>query len=1049
MFQPNRPNRFDPHELPRNYHPRVIVKFRDNVTPPSLDDRPLVASAVTPTPSSGATPSWESLTRNNPGTSVSRMYPSAGPERLRDLMRRASAANEGRVPNLTNFFAVSLPREGDPSSVIAHVRRWSGVESAYLEPPPVPPPTVHAADDPRASSQGYLAAAPAGIDARHAWTVAGGDGASMNFIDIEQGWTLNHEDLVGRHITLISGVNNSYFGHGTSVLGEVAAEDNRLGIVGIAPAARVRVVSEWRTASTYDTSDAIIDAIVHLSPGDVILIEAQTTIALPTGGFSTFLPVEAVLHTWAAIWVATLCGITVIEAGGNGSNDLDAFSHPTDGFILKPGHAQFRESGAIMVGAASDSAPHRRLSFSNFGSRINCYAWGQNIMTTGDGWTGNLTNTYSNFSGTSGASPIIAGAALAFQGMVKAASGSAWRPRRVRTALSSVRNGTASGAPASDRIGVMPDLLKLERNEVAPLRPSSSPGGGTRPRLTPGAGDFPSPRGDTRMAGVAAYIDPGHGGAQALGRSSAYGGRGDAGPHEKDINLNIARAVRSHLGGVAALTRDGDYNLALRDRVQMARHSGAPVFVSVHANSGRTDRSGSEVWIYGDGGSPGAPASRHLAAQIQEQLQQLDGRSVPLHVAPMAVLDPRLHGYGVGACLVEADSLLTADGAARLSDGAAVDDIGGAIARGVHRYLGAAGGAPPADRRSSRRYGDAGGDEDPRDQLPAQACFHEDTAPTDDDDAAGALAGGFGVQALTTPTPPELGPLLTYLGASWATFEPRETAYFAGLTQHLRREGFLAASATVDRATYRDVIRRVQTARHLTADGIPNAETLWALQKTWAAGRRLGVTRVTADKIAGSDGYDRFRVRADIVDRYNAFRTEVVGAGGVVTSAGSFRELTATVAHGRSATSMHYSGLALDLATDTGMQNPARDPYIITQDGARWRIWCKAAGAPSRTLDAVVYRNGATTTRAVTANCFDLTAIAARHGFSPIGPRSTFPADYMAAEWWHLQCEEALQPYLSQFGAELLSLAMYNEAGLTRQTDIWANRLRIFKKDWW
>jgi serine protease len=59
-----------------------------------------------------------------------------------------------------------------------------------------PPPAVNPGDDPRSTNQGYLDAAPGGINARYAWGFPGGDGAGANIIDVEQGWNLNHEDLV-------------------------------------------------------------------------------------------------------------------------------------------------------------------------------------------------------------------------------------------------------------------------------------------------------------------------------------------------------------------------------------------------------------------------------------------------------------------------------------------------------------------------------------------------------------------------------------------------------------------------------------------------------------------------------------------------------------------------------------------------------------------------------------------------------------------------------------------------------------------------------------
>lgn len=51
-----------------------------------------------------------------------------------------------------------------------------------------PPPAVNPNDDPRSGNQGYLNAAPQGINARYAWTITGGDGARVGIVDMEQGW---------------------------------------------------------------------------------------------------------------------------------------------------------------------------------------------------------------------------------------------------------------------------------------------------------------------------------------------------------------------------------------------------------------------------------------------------------------------------------------------------------------------------------------------------------------------------------------------------------------------------------------------------------------------------------------------------------------------------------------------------------------------------------------------------------------------------------------------------------------------------------------------
>ena len=45
------------------------------------------------------------------------------------------------------------------------------------------------------ASQIYLNPAPAGIDARFAWTKPGGRGEGVTIIDCEWGWNFSHEDL--------------------------------------------------------------------------------------------------------------------------------------------------------------------------------------------------------------------------------------------------------------------------------------------------------------------------------------------------------------------------------------------------------------------------------------------------------------------------------------------------------------------------------------------------------------------------------------------------------------------------------------------------------------------------------------------------------------------------------------------------------------------------------------------------------------------------------------------------------------------------------------
>jgi Subtilase family len=436
-----------PQPLPEGYKRRVVVKFRPDVRLPYTRDAQTQFAST-------ASREWTGLIAAHPGIALVPYFSTLPEDTLRSLSQ-PSAAQRAAVPqNFTQYFAIECPAGVDPEAVARSVASWSNVDTAYVEAGPVPPP-VNPSDDPRNTNQHYEDAAPTGIDVRWAWGQA--DGTGVGFVDMERGWTLNHEDLVAAGINVISGINTDYTGHGTSVLGEVVMVDNTIGGVGIAPFASARVVSQWRDASTYNTAEAILSAVAVMQSGDVLLLEAQTTSSTMAG----YLPVEVEQATFDAIQYATSNGIIVVEAGGNGSNDLDTYKDSNGKLILNRNSNDFRDSGAIMVGAANSSTPHSRAGFSNYGSRIDCYGWGDSIDTTGDGWTGNATNSYTtSFGGTSGASPIIAGSALIVQSwLIK--HGQRYSPSSMRSVLSDSDFNTPSADPSNDRIGVMPNLQQI------------------------------------------------------------------------------------------------------------------------------------------------------------------------------------------------------------------------------------------------------------------------------------------------------------------------------------------------------------------------------------------------------------------------------------------------------------------------------------------------------------------------------------------------------------------------------------------------------------
>ena len=145
-------------------------------------------------------------------------------------------------------------------------------------------------------------------------------------VDLEQGWRLGHEDLAGKAPTLIfnsnrDGVGGDVGNHGTAVMGEIAADDNTRGVVGIAPSvASLRATSHFDGTTALHVADAAIAALPSMNAGDVLLLEVQRGAQL--------LPTETDIGDFDAVRLASARGIIVVEAAGNGNMDLDAW---TDG----------------------------------------------------------------------------------------------------------------------------------------------------------------------------------------------------------------------------------------------------------------------------------------------------------------------------------------------------------------------------------------------------------------------------------------------------------------------------------------------------------------------------------------------------------------------------------------------------------------------------------------------------------------------------------------------------------------------------------------------
>lgn len=368
-----------------------------------------------------------------------------------ELLARLSAEGRGDVDppaDLNLYFRVRLP---DPATGIAAWRALAGlpvVETVIADTPPgyaadpgdIPPTTAD-----YAGNQGYLGAHPTGIAIASARVIPGGRGEVLQILDIETALRLDHEDIPLAVAANVIGPNPQSTYHGMAVAGEMVADKNSYGVTGGVFKARYKFHSHQSAnwASSVDVGAA------NSQPGDIIVLEVQ--LPCPITGTS-YCPMEGRQDVFDAVRNATLAGIHVIAAAGNGNQNLD--SSTWQGLFTR----SVRDSGSVIVGATNGSAL-ARASFSNYGAIVDANGWGGSVWTTGYGDVffpnGDMRQTYTaTFSGTSSATPIVTSAAAATLGAAKFQLGQALSPAQLRALLQA--HGTAVTT-----IGRRPDVGAL------------------------------------------------------------------------------------------------------------------------------------------------------------------------------------------------------------------------------------------------------------------------------------------------------------------------------------------------------------------------------------------------------------------------------------------------------------------------------------------------------------------------------------------------------------------------------------------------------------
>jgi serine protease len=453
---------------------------------------------------------WKKVLARSPNARLRPLFRSLSPVELKRLVASARCCSHGDKYPPAPFFAyfqIVGGQRAELLGILAELRADRKVVArAYIEQVGLPPGVNAGGNEPGLVYQFYLKPAPSpadwlgGIDAVYAWAAnggMGGDGARVRIIDVERGWFHDHPDFPLPRPALLAGQNvRPSAEHGTAVLGILCAQDRDDGQGGIGVVPHVTSID---CVSYVDTLDAQCEAAVsnpaaaiafaasRLAAGDVMLIEAtlyEPDLDQPGPGPvnpDLMFPIEANEGNRAAINLAVTLGISVVEAGGNGTDPRDGTGcgdPPLDMNAwpqLDPADPGYADCSAIMVSAAvvSSAGPPMQLSWAPRGRRIDCFAHGQGVYTTTcippsnvlDCSTAGYTGDYSPpaFGGTSAATAIVAGAAAAIQGLALAKFGAPLLPYQVRAMLGDPNVNT----PVYDEwgngtvVGVMPDLRRI------------------------------------------------------------------------------------------------------------------------------------------------------------------------------------------------------------------------------------------------------------------------------------------------------------------------------------------------------------------------------------------------------------------------------------------------------------------------------------------------------------------------------------------------------------------------------------------------------------
>jgi len=242
-------------------------------------------------------------------------------------------------------------------------------------------------------------------------------GAGVRAYVIDTGVYQNHPEFSGRIESGFDGVgdgngSNDCHRHGTHVAGTIGGKT-----VGVAPAVQIVPVRVLNCFGQGDSGSIISGIEYVINNAKIKGIPAVANLSLGSPGID--------LAIDFAIERLVDSGVTTVVAAGNSASNACNVSPA-------------RVSKAITVGATTSD--DYQSSYSNFGSCVDIYAPGSNIFST-------LPTGYGVLSGTSMASPHVAGAAALLLSASKSASPATITRTIIDGATNGLIFGLSSGSP--------------------------------------------------------------------------------------------------------------------------------------------------------------------------------------------------------------------------------------------------------------------------------------------------------------------------------------------------------------------------------------------------------------------------------------------------------------------------------------------------------------------------------------------------------------------------------------------------------------------------